>query len=164
MRHDLLHNEQCGQNSFLEQWRRYTTSFGSLQLRPSSFKQMTDCVCHVELTLSLRIVSASIQRLFPRLLQPEHSVLLHRLRDQQIHVPMTLQLQLDAQNRVVRCDSCLDFVSALRPLLSSYESVATALKSSRISSIGHIGPTSTNSCSTSRDARLALSFVLGPIE
>jgi hypothetical protein len=163
---NVQHGELRGQNSFLEEWQRCTSSFSSLQLHGHSFELLTDsptghAICRTELTLALGLSAATFERVFPHLLQPQHSVLLSRLLGQQIHTPMTLQLQFDAQGLVVGYNASLDFVQALRPLLSSYEDVATVLHRAHISSFGHIGlPTCRSSCS--RDARLALSFLLSP--
>ncbi|KAG7391644.1 hypothetical protein PHYPSEUDO_004146 [Phytophthora pseudosyringae] len=161
---DVRHGELRGQNSFLEQWRRYTTFFGSFALHPNSFRLLSRSAGHVvyqvQLTMSLGLVFATFRSVFPHLLQPQHSALFSRLLNQQIHVPATLLLQFDAQGRVCHYDPSLNFVEALRLLLSSYEDVAAVLQDARISPCGYIG----RDVSRSRDARLAVSFVLSPID
>ncbi|GMF64947.1 unnamed protein product [Phytophthora lilii] len=157
MHPDVLHGELRGQNSFLEQWRRYTAFFGSLELHPHNFALLpsanSHAVCRAQLTLSLQLVMASFQHVFPHLLQPQHSSLLGCLLNHQIRVPTTLQLQFDARGRVCRCDSALDFVAALRPLLNSYADVANVLQRAHISPCGHLGPGA---------GPLDLAFVLSP--
>ncbi|KAG2779768.1 hypothetical protein Pcac1_g10247 [Phytophthora cactorum] len=159
---DVRHGELDGQNAFLEQWRRYTTFFGSLTLVPSSFELLShgdepESGCRVELTMSLDLISATFRNVFPHLRQPQYAGLHNRLMNQQIHVPMTLLLQSDDEDRVVRYDQSLDLVEALRPVLGSYEDVAVVLQDAHISSCGHIR---SDVSSVQCDARLALSFVL----
>ncbi|KAG6959940.1 hypothetical protein JG688_00009855 [Phytophthora aleatoria] len=159
---DVRHGELDGQNAFLEQWRRYTTFFGSLTLVPSSFELLShgdepESGCRVELTMSLDLISATFRNVFPHLRQPQYAGLHNRLMNQQIHVPMTLLLQSDDEDRVVRHDQSLDLVEALCPVLGSYEDVTVVLQDAHISSCGHI---CSDVSSVQCDARLALSFVL----
>ncbi|ETI53867.1 hypothetical protein F443_03217 [Phytophthora nicotianae P1569] len=158
---DVRHGEMHGQNSFLEQWRRYTTFFGALALVPSSFELVThddepESVCRVQLTMSLDLVSTTFQNVFPHLLQPQHASLRSLLLNQRIHVPMTLMLQFNDEGQVVRYDQSLDLVEALHPVLGSYRDVAVVLQDAHISACGHIG----SDVSSPRDVRLALSFLL----
>ncbi|KAE9031600.1 hypothetical protein PR002_g9611 [Phytophthora rubi] len=159
---DVSNGELRGQNSFLEQWRRYTAFFGSLALHPQSFSMLPGnvghAVCQTQLTLSLLLESSAFQHVFPHLLQPQHSTLLQRLSNQQLHVPMTLQLQFDALGRVCSYDASMNFVQALRPLLASYEDVAAVLHDALISPCGHIG----RDVQRVRDVRLQVSFMLSP--
>lgn len=162
---DVSNGELRGQNSLLEQWRRYTAFFGSLALHAQSFSVLPGAVghavCQSQLTLSLRVVSSTFQHVFSHLLQPQHSLLLQRLINQQLHVPMTLQLQFDALGRVCSYDASLNFVQALRPLLASYEDVAAVLHDAHISTCGHIGRDVQHSGSAyARDVRLQVSFML----
>ncbi|KAL3657862.1 hypothetical protein V7S43_017240 [Phytophthora oleae] len=161
VRSDIQHGELHGHNSFLEQWRRYTAFFGSLTLDPDSFKLLRPnadhVVCQVQLTMSLGLISASFQHVFLHLLQAQHSALFNRLYNQQIHVPTTLQLQFDVLGRVSCFNWSPNFIAALRPLLSTYEDVATVLQDAHISACGHLGD-----ARSFRDARLSLAFVLGP--
>ncbi|KAE9091811.1 hypothetical protein PF010_g18045 [Phytophthora fragariae] len=133
---DVSNGELRGQNSFLEQWRRYTAFFGSLALHPQSFSMLPGnvghAVCQTQLTLSLLLESSAFQHVFPHLLQPQHSTLLQRLSNQQLH--------------------------ALRPLLASYEDVAAVLHDALISPCGHIG----RDVQRVRDVRLQVSFMLSP--
>ncbi|KAK1928853.1 bZIP transcription factor 1 [Phytophthora citrophthora] len=161
VRSDIQHGELQGQNSFLEQWRRYTTFFGSLTLRPVSFNLLRPnddhVVCQVQSTMSLILISTSFQYVFQHLLQPRHSALFNRLHNQQIHVPTTLQLHFDVLGRVSSFNWSPNFISALRPLLNSYDDVATVLQDAQISACGQLGDVR-----SFRDARLSLAFVLSP--
>ncbi|KAE9337722.1 hypothetical protein PF008_g12395 [Phytophthora fragariae] len=116
---DVSNGELRGQNSFLEQWRRYTAFFGSLALHPQSFSMLPGnvghAVCQTQLTLSLLLESSAFQHVFPHLLQPQHSTLLQRLSNQQLHVPMTLQLQFDALGRSVQLRRVHELRAGLAP-------------------------------------------------
>ncbi|RLN73174.1 hypothetical protein BBJ28_00004422 [Nothophytophthora sp. Chile5] len=163
---DVLHGDLRGQNTFLEQWRRYTTFFGSLALHARGFEllvQVEDlAVCRVQLTLSVEVAARTFQHVLPRMLLPESSALAARLLGKQLHVPMTLTLEFDEHGRVCRYEPLVNFVAALQPLLGSYEGVAAALQGAHISAYGQLGQDVAHRGETRRDARLDLAFVLSP--
>ncbi|RLN73954.1 hypothetical protein BBJ28_00024272 [Nothophytophthora sp. Chile5] len=163
---DVLHGDLRGQNAFLEQWRRYTTFFGSLALHARGFELLVQveglAVCRVQLTLSVEVAACTFQHVLPRMLLPESSVLAARLLSKQLQVPMTLTLEFDEHGRVCRYERLVNFVAALQPLLSSYEDVAAALQGAHISADGQLGQDVAHRGETRRDARLDLAFLLSP--
>uniref|UniRef100_K3X9U3 BZIP domain-containing protein n=1 Tax=Globisporangium ultimum (strain ATCC 200006 / CBS 805.95 / DAOM BR144) TaxID=431595 RepID=K3X9U3_GLOUD len=137
---DVVHGQLRGRTSLLEQWRRYTTYFKSLMVEPHSFhidRRAEQVTCLVRSTVRVTITSKTLDNIAPHVfLQPAIAA---KLIGTPIALKMNLTLTYNSHGKISRCDTSIDFIDGLRPLLSGYKDVAWVLNAAYITPHSQIG-------------------------
>ncbi|KAE9172977.1 hypothetical protein PF005_g26472 [Phytophthora fragariae] len=126
MADDVGVGELKGVDALIEQWKRYSSYFGSLHLQLNRMEQQPLGDMVAVATLSLTITEATLQYVFPHLLAvPHYSSLTPRLLNQRLECSCTVRFTWDdSTGRVARLDSTIDLLSPLLRVLGSLEDVS----------------------------------------
>ncbi|KAE8985870.1 hypothetical protein PR003_g23244 [Phytophthora rubi] len=123
MADDVGVGELKGVDALIEQWRRYSSYFGSLHLQLNRMEQQPLGDMVAVATLGLTITEATLQFVFPHLLAAHHYSV--RLLNQRLECSCTVRFTWDdSTGRVTRLDSTIDLLSPLLRVLGSLEDVS----------------------------------------
>ncbi|KAJ8538960.1 hypothetical protein ON010_g12910 [Phytophthora cinnamomi] len=147
--------ELTGVEALIEQWKRYSSYFGSLHLQLKRMEEQPLGAMVATATLSLTITEATLRCVFPHLLATgvphaynegidRNSSLYYRLLTQRLECPCTVRFMWDdTTGRVTRLDSTMDLLSPLLRVLSSLEDVSYVLGEALITPSHLIGEVQT---------------------
>ncbi|GMF46492.1 unnamed protein product [Phytophthora fragariaefolia] len=152
---DVVIGELTGVDAFIEQWKRYSSYFGSLHLHLKRMEEQTLGGITATATLSLTITEASLRHVFPHLLEsnveefeydnagrvyPLHS----RLLGQRLECSCTMHFVWDDMTgRVTRIDFMMDLLSPLLRVLGNLEDVTYVLGKASLTPAYSIGEVQT---------------------
>ncbi|KAL4174193.1 hypothetical protein KRP22_006139 [Phytophthora ramorum] len=138
---DVAFGELSGVDVLIEQWQRYSSYFGSLQLHLNRMEQQPCGGMATSASLSLTITQNTLRYVFPHLLH-DNSPICSRLLGQRLHCRCSVRfLWDDSAGCVARLDCTMDLLSPLLRTLGNLEDVNYVLEEALITPSHLIGET-----------------------
>ncbi|KAG1690070.1 hypothetical protein DVH05_028408 [Phytophthora capsici] len=140
---DVELGERNGVDTFIEQWRRYSTYFGSLHLQLKRMEEQPMGALLATASLSLTITEATLRSVFPHLLastSAESFTLCTRLLGQRLECQYTIRFQWeDLTKRVTGLECKMDWITPLLRVLGNLQDVNCCLENALITPYNLIG-------------------------
>ncbi|OWZ18116.1 hypothetical protein PHMEG_0007855 [Phytophthora megakarya] len=149
MTSDVMFGELSGVDAFIQQWKRYSTYFGSFHFHLVRMEELPCGVMVASATLSLTITESTLRNVFPHLLTDssaigdsgtENFLLCSQLLGQRLDCKCSMRFGWDdLSKRVERLDCTMDILTPLLGVLDNLQHVAHVLEKALITPSNLIG-------------------------